>query len=123
MRHGLSAIAFAVTLLPLPLAAQCFNHAACSDPSALEVRSQISVNVPVTDQTAVGDERKTMADARQQLYTFADRECETLRATFGGDCSLSSININSSVQDRPPQSKAIFASVSATYQVKRAAKP
>ena len=89
----------------------------------LEIRSQISVNMPVMDQASSGDEMKAMADARQQLYTFANHECETLHTTFGGNCSLSSININSSIQDRQPRSKTVFASVSATYEVKREARP
>lgn len=121
MRFVFAPIAAAAALLPVSVDAQCFNRPAC-DPSMLEVRSQMSVNVPVADQASEPEIMKTMEDARRDLYALSNRECDTLKSTFGGDCTLSAININSSMQERGPGAKYAIVSISNTFQVKKAPK-
>ena len=119
MKYKIFAAAVAFGLLPLSVNAQCFNRSTC-DPSVLEIRSQISVTFPVADQVSASHTMKSMEESRRDLYALSNRECDTLKAIFGGECSLSSININSSVQDRGTRDKAAFISISNTYEVKRA---
>ena len=104
-----------------PVQAQCFGRNAC-DPPSVEIRSQMSVNVPVSSQTSTVDALTAMESTRKQLYELANRECDTLHQIFGGDCTLSSVNMTSSMQERGIGSNVAFISVSNTYTVKKPAK-
>ena len=113
---------FGITVLlaaPLPSAAQCFRDA-CGDKAALQIRSQLSVTVP--GGASASDEVKAMENTRHELYALSNRECDSLRAIFGGDCSLSNITMNSQTQDRGNQGRSAFVSINSTYEIKRAAK-
>lgn len=104
-----------------PASAQCMGRGLC-DPSVIEVRSQISVNVPVATPASTDAALKATEDARKQLYALAGRECETLHQVFGGECALSSVNINSSMQDRGMAGPTAFVSISNMYTIRKAAK-
>lgn len=116
------ASAMALLILTSSAGAQCFNRELCADKSVLEVHSQISVNVGVPDSASSSDEIKVMEDARRELYALSNRECDTLRAVFGGDCTLASVNLNSSIQDRGMRSRSAFVSLTNNFVIKRAPK-
>jgi hypothetical protein len=119
MRFMSYAASIALTLFPLSVEAQCFNRTQCPDPSTLVVQSQISLNIPVADQAAPADTLKAVETAERDLFALSKRECDTLKEAFGGDCSLSPVNINRSVQDRGINNKSAFVSMSNTYQLKK----
>lgn len=109
----------ALALAPLSARAQCFNRGLCGDPSTMEIRSQINVNVLVDDQASAADSIKAMESVRKDLYALSNRECDTLKTIFGGECTLTSVNINSSIQDRGSRSKSANISISNTYMLKK----
>ena len=94
------------------------NRNAC-DPTALEIRSQLSVTVPVSDQGTASDTLKAMEDARRQLATLSDREYEAVKSLFGADATLKAANTNSNMQDSGYRGRIANVSVMTTYEVKK----
>ena len=104
-----------------PACAQCFNRAGC-DPSTYEVHSQLSVSIPIPEQTSSSNAMKTMEDARRQLSSLSDRQYEAVKSTFGPDASLRAANTNSNLQENGFRGTTAFVSVSNTYAVKKPTK-
>jgi hypothetical protein len=119
-----SSVALSLVILgsALPASAQCFNRTVCNDPSLLEIRSQVSVTIPLADKASTSDTMKAMEDARRDLYALSNRECDTLKGIYGGDCTLSSVNISSTVQDRGGRGNSVFVSINNTYELKKSPK-
>ena len=107
--------------LTTPAWAQCFNRGGC-DPSTYEIRSQLSVSIPVVDQTSPSEAMRAMEDARRQLSSLSDRETESVKSIYGADTSLRAANTTSNLQENGSRGTTAFVSVSTTYAVKKSTK-
>lgn len=92
-----------------------------SRPFRTQVQTQLSM---VTAAQSLEEQRAQGENARRSLYEVANRECNTLRDVFGGECRLMSLNVTSSVQQRQSgmgiASEQLMTSANATYEVSAA---
>ncbi len=107
--------------LVTPVWAQCFNRSGC-DPSSYEVRSQISVSIPMADGSSPSEATKTVEEARRQLSSLSDRELDMIKSVYGSDAGLRSASSNSNLQENGSRGTTAFLSVSNTYAVKKPSK-
>ena len=86
--------------------------------SPIRVQSQLSVSVPVSGGTGQpSDEIKAMESARNMLYEVSGRECTALQQTYGAECKLTGMSINSRIDNRGSE-QTINLSVSNTYELR-----
>ena len=90
--------------------AQCYGRNIC-DPELVEIRSQLTITIPTADSATQTEKMKAMDDASKSLQGMASRECDSMKTSIAGDCSISQININSSLQERGNRTQSAFASV------------
>ncbi len=111
-------LAASLVLLTTPAMAQCFNRSGC-DPSTYEIRSQLSVSIPLGDQTAPSDALKAIDDAQHQLSALSARELDVVKAIYGSEASLRSANTSSNMQENNFRGATAFVSINNTYAVKK----
>ena len=120
------------TRVALALALACFAGEACAQtvtiqsgnrdmparPFGLRVQTQMQVSLASPNLQNLEEQKTQQEVARRALYDMASRECRNLKETFGGECRLTSLSVNTNVQDRRPSgSELIHASASATNEL------
>lgn len=102
-----------------PVSAQCFNRFGNCDPGSLEIRSQLSVTVPLADQSSPNDAIKAMEAAQQQMTVLAAKELDAVKAVYGPETTLRQTNISSSMQDAGNRGPSAYVSLNSVYAIKK----
>lgn len=121
------AVRFAAALLPFalvgPASAQTItfqpgSRDVPSRPIGFRVQVQMQVSLATAPGAGVEDQSKQQEAARRALYEMSARECRNLKDTFGGECRLTNLSVNTNIQDRRPAGlETVNATASATYEV------
>ena len=73
----------------------------CGDNSeAICVTVNFSMSAPEPAIATGGDWTSRVAKANASLFDLINRECDVLKASFKGDCSLSQLNVSTNVRDQ-----------------------
>ena len=102
------------------------NAASESAPRAfgLRVQTQMQISLPAAGGSNLDEQKSQQESARKALYEKANRECRTLTEVFGGECRMTTLTVNTNVQDRRGSgSDAVIATGSATYELASPARP
>jgi hypothetical protein len=85
----------------------------------LRVQVTMQVTAPVPPSASTEEQRKIIETLRANLYESAAEECSRINNIFKGDCRLTTLNVNSSVQDRGVNGQIVNATGTAAYDLSR----
>ena len=123
MRHAL--LPMAVLLLTQATVADAQSLTIQSDraaPIATQMPAQINIGMSISERlstVSVEEQRRTERAVRRRLYEMAMEvmdECKLLIDVFQAECKISSLNVNSNVQDQGDV-PMIHGSVNGQYEI------
>ena len=86
----------------------------------LRVQTQMQVSLPSVGALSLDEQKTQQESARTALYDMANRECRSLSEVFGGECRLTTLTVNTNMQDRRGTgAESVMATGSATYELAR----